>query len=458
MATKETKVTEHRADREPDRDTDDAGRDTELEADRDSGLEQEHQPSGVEDRESEHEDTGNRPQAYAGPFTLRDVVVLGSVALMFIGSLVPVSMGPDYYNNFWNSSSLFFVGLGIVLPLVVAGLFVVRRISRSNPRIGSLSVDQFGSVVALFAAAYFFIVTAYAFGVAPLLALIGGLGLVSATTLAPHLPFFSGDFAGRPEASAHVMARASATPAPKPPKPEPEHPDQGEDQSPASFGYGQSGATQEPGSFGAGSTGRGGFASAWAAEQDEDRQRQAAAEEGSYDYSYQDAGHPLDDRNDGGYPDQDSGYPVQDEGWEGSPTTGHGQDAGGQGDAAHDEDVRQGGWSSTGTAAFPAVGYDNRGGSGHDWGRSQAVSDSFGATRDSYYADDDYGDEETYEAFWFAVGQPREIVDESTGSPEFTIEPGAWVLALQDRGDEFLVQHTDGRVGVLRDLSNIERA
>jgi len=44
-----------------------------------------------------------------------------------------------------------------------------------------------------------------------------------------------------------------------------------------------------------------------------------------------------------------------------------------------------------------------------------------------------------------------------TGAPAFVIEPGGWVLALEDRGHEFLVQHTDGRVGVLRDLSNIER-
>jgi uncharacterized membrane protein len=62
-----------------------------------------------------------------------------------------------------------------------------------------------------------------------------------------------------------------------------------------------------------------------------------------------------------------------------------------------------------------------------------------------------------HEAFWFAVAQPRTAVDELTGVPAFVIEPGGWVLALEDRGSEFLVQHTDGRVGVLRDLSNIER-
>ncbi len=48
-------------------------------------------------------------------------------------------------------------------------------------------------------------------------------------------------------------------------------------------------------------------------------------------------------------------------------------------------------------------------------------------------------------------------MDEHSGAAAFVIEPGGWVLALEDRGHEFLVQHTDGRVGVLRDLSNIER-
>jgi hypothetical protein len=67
-------------------------------------------------------------------------------------------------------------------------------------------------------------------------------------------------------------------------------------------------------------------------------------------------------------------------------------------------------------------------------------------------------EETVYEAFWFAVGRTRPVFDENTGAPIFTLEPGAWILALQDRGDEFLVQHTDGRVGVLRDLTNIERA
>ena len=77
------------------------------------------------------------------------------------------------------------------------------------------------------------------------------------------------------------------------------------------------------------------------------------------------------------------------------------------------------------------------------------------ATREHVEESDE---EVTYEAFWFAVGRTRPTYDENTGEVAFMLEPGAWILALQDRGDEFLVQHTDGRVGVLRDLTNIERA
>ncbi|WP_260681090.1 hypothetical protein [Arthrobacter sp. KBS0703] len=80
-----------------------------------------------------------------------------------------------------------------------------------------------------------------------------------------------------------------------------------------------------------------------------------------------------------------------------------------------------------------------------------------GATVDPASRPEEAEEQPVHEAFWFAVAQHRTAVDERTGAPLFGIEPGGWVLALEDRGDEFLVQHTDGRVGVLRDLSNIER-
>jgi hypothetical protein len=80
-----------------------------------------------------------------------------------------------------------------------------------------------------------------------------------------------------------------------------------------------------------------------------------------------------------------------------------------------------------------------------------------GATVDPASRPEEHEAQPVHEAFWFAVAQPRTAVDEHSGTAVFVIEPGGWVLALEDRGHEFLVQHTDGRVGVLRDLSNIER-
>jgi hypothetical protein len=79
------------------------------------------------------------------------------------------------------------------------------------------------------------------------------------------------------------------------------------------------------------------------------------------------------------------------------------------------------------------------------------------ATVDPASRPEESDEEPAHEAFWFAVAQHRTAVDPQTGGPAFVIEPGGWVLALEDRGHEFLVQHTDGRLGVLRDLSNIER-
>ncbi len=101
---------------------------------------------------------GKKNEAVLGPFTVRDLTVFGSTLILFVASLIP--MFADRY-NLWNLGSLFFLGLGILLPVIVTALFVARRLSpESKIRIGSLSVDQFGSVVASFAVAFFFLAVA----------------------------------------------------------------------------------------------------------------------------------------------------------------------------------------------------------------------------------------------------------------------------------------------------------
>ena len=157
---------------------------------------------------------GKKNEAVLGPFTIRDLTVFGSTLILFVASLIPM-FAVRY--NLWNLGSLFFLGLGILLPVIVAALFVARRLSPGTKiRIGSLSVDQFGSVVASFAVAFFFLSVAGAFVPSMLLALVGALGLFAATVLGRLIPFFAGDFLDRAEVPAHVVARESAVPVRKP--------------------------------------------------------------------------------------------------------------------------------------------------------------------------------------------------------------------------------------------------
>jgi hypothetical protein len=61
------------------------------------------------------------------------------------------------------------------------------------------------------------------------------------------------------------------------------------------------------------------------------------------------------------------------------------------------------------------------------------------------------------QAFWFAVPEPREAVDPTTGMPVFTIYPGDWYLSLEDNGSWFKVRDTDGKEGILRNIEGIQR-
>lgn len=139
---------------------------------------------------------GGVPKALVGPLTLRDViVVLGGVAVI-VGSLVPIPWTERVSVNMWIFPGLpfhFFVAL--LLPLLVAGGFAWRRLTgRTRVRVGSLSLDQAGSVISLFAAAYFF--NSYVASMSPayLIGFIGALAMVVGTTLTSYLGAFRRDF------------------------------------------------------------------------------------------------------------------------------------------------------------------------------------------------------------------------------------------------------------------------
>ncbi|UKA49114.1 hypothetical protein LFT48_16980 [Arthrobacter sp. FW305-123] len=436
--------------------------------------------SGDAARNDAAESDAAKYDAVAGPFTIRDLTVFGSTLLMFVASLLPM-FGERY--NLWNLGNLFFLLLGILLPLVVVALFVARRLQPGTiVRIGSLSVDQFASVAASFAFPLFFLTIANSFNGGVLLGLVGSVGLLAATVLAPHLPWLSADFKGRAEKPAHVVAREAAVPSRKPAAPKaPKAPKAAKpsDATASTPGF-QASATgyQAPASHVSGtaaaaaSTGASPFAPPASYGTTPSPATEASAVVHSADAKSADGSGSGSSGSGSSFSENSSpatgGNAVAAEAPGASPAsssqertepvgTSGAKDAHvpAQGSLAEPATTQQAAQPATtqhaaqqpwaATMATPIVSGDTR-----------RVSDTIGATVDPASRPEE-SDSPQYEAFWFAVAQPRTAYDERTGAPAFTIEPGGWVLALEDRGHEFLVQDTDGKVGVLRELSNIER-
>ncbi|WLQ07295.1 hypothetical protein [Arthrobacter oryzae] len=463
-------------------------------------------PAGADGSKSARSSlTATKNETVLGPFTVRDLTVMASTLILLVASLIP--MFESRY-NLWNLGSLFFLGLGVILPLIVTALFAARRLSpASKVRIGSLSIDQFASVVASFALGFFFLAAAEDFAPVMLVGLIGSVGLFVATVLARFIPFFAGDFLDRAEVPAHVVARESAAPFRKPSAPkEPK-------------------AAKEPGSSalagwskrltpgGAGNASRG-AAGAAATEAPHSATPYSATPYGTTQHAATPRGTTQGAAPQGGAP---LGHAVPAAAAAATPGNASGNNAAaataaaavGAGAASRGTDaspptqaadVVPSAAEATQAAAVPAAeatqaaavpAAAGRGSaSGPATGAEPAASapaasastasasaaspaatapaatmlnpqvrsqEPIGATVDPSSRPEEHDEQPVHEAFWFAVAQPRTAVDERTGMPAFVIEPGGWVLALEDRGHEFLVQHTDGRVGVLRDLSNIER-
>ncbi|XAS63644.1 hypothetical protein VUN84_15305 [Micrococcaceae bacterium Sec5.8] len=397
--------------------------------------------SGEAPRSTVDKAAGRKNEAIFGPFTIRDVTVFGSTLILFVASLIPM-FGVGY--NLWNLGSLFFLGLGILLPVIVVALFVARRVSPGTRiRIGSLSVDQFGSVVSSFAVGFFFLAVAGAYVSSMLLGLIGALGLFAATVLGRFIPVFARDFLGRAEVPAHVVARESAVPVRKPRAPK--APAQAADGTrPKAAGPNAvAGWAKRMTSGGASNAGTGtGAAGAAAAPPAHGSTAQAPAPAPVVS--------STEPRTSGAVPGASAPQ---------TPASGEGTTAAVVTPAANaamggkDPDARDRAAEETRASVVPAASAS----APTTVNPQVRQEEPIGATVDPASRPGDVAGQPAHEAFWFAVAQPRPAMDERTGTPAFVVEPGGWVLALEDRGHEFLVQHTDGRVGVLRDLSNIER-
>lgn len=427
----------------------------------------------------------NANEAVLGPFTIRDLTVFGGTLILFVASLLPI-FGARY--NLWNLNNLFFLGLGIVLPLIVSALFAARRLSPATKiRIGSLSIDQFASVVASFAVAFFFVSVAGAYVPSLLVGLIGSLVLFAATVLGRFLPYLSSDFQDRAEVPAHVVAREAAVPTQKPrapKKPKAETAPGSKDSRPGSKilsggglfgGVGAGSSAVKPGSADepapAGHQGP-------AAQQASPRPGgQTAAAHAPATAAVPTAAAPVStapevsDWTPAGDPGpatqaadvvRPSSTPAAEETRRGDVPAAAGA---GSAAAAADHDAAANHDGGTHPAAPSGQGTSSAQGARSGWEPTPATAvhqqvrteEPIGATVDPSTRPDESEEQPIHEAFWFAVAQHRTAYDPRTGAPAFVIEPGGWVLALEDRGHEFLVQHTDGRLGVLRDLSNIER-
>ena len=420
----------------------------------------------------------NANEAVLGPFTIRDLAVFAATLILFVASLLPI-FGARY--NLWNLNNLFFLGLGIVLPLIVSALFAARRLAPATKlRIGSLSIDQFASVVASFAVAFFFISVAGAYVPSLLVGLIGSLVLFAATVLGRFLPYVSGDFQGRAEVPAHVVARDAVVPVQKPRAPK-----KPKDESATGSKESKLGAKVFPGGglfsgAGAGSsavrpgsTGKAGSPEQHASPEQHGSPAQpasaglsGAAAQPTAVHAPATAAVPTAASPVSTAPEVSDWTPAGDPGPATQPADvvrPSSTPAAGSGSSAspapvHDGGVQPAAPSGQG-AASPAQGRQ----AGSEPPAATAVHQQvrieqpIGATVDPASRPDESEEQPIHEAFWFAVAQHRTAYDPQTGAPAFVIEPGGWVLALEDRGHEFLVQHTDGRLGVLRDLSNIER-
>lgn len=445
-------------------------------------------------------DSSGIAPALAGPFTLREVVVMAGALLLLVGSVLPFQIGDGSYANVWNhQTSAFNQFISLALPLIIGGAFAWRRLAgRTRLTAGSLTLDQLGSVVSLLGILYFFISSVMSMNPAFLLGLLGALVMTAGTTAAPYIPGFVLDFAPgeaalltrpiRPSAPRAETQSAASNATAVPPAPATSNTPAASASAaapPATGSAATTGAaaptaapTHAPAAEATLTTGMAAGHSttpepvpgAWPVSLDADEAAEAADDDES-------AAAPAADANttDGVNPQTAAPEPATPEAAGPSTDAGvlpvgadHPGPTAGEdivGTPAAEEPAAEA------PAAEPPASDDLQG--TNEAPASEAPTPAPETTVHSVAASSDTASHQEAEqsftatsggnasasaAFWFAVPDSRTAVNEATGRNSFVLEPGEWILALEDRGYEFLVQTSDGAVGVLRDLSRIERA
>lgn len=402
-------------------------------------------------------------KALLGPLTARDVTVLCAVLVVLVASVLPITLVYGLQGNLWSVSGMYFIGIGVILPLLVAVLFTIRRLSPDvKLRIGSLSVDQFASVVAGFATAYFFLSTVIIFEIPYLVGLIGALVLLGATVLAPWIPLFAADFAGRTEVPAHPVARDAVPAVPRPAAPKPvlalgagssvtPTAQSGANSQPAA-GQGQKAPTAPWNAAASSATHIPGgqiYTPAASAQAPYSATAAAAAEAATAGAA---PGATPTSGPDAAAQAMPAGSQAQEKSEslpQASAADAGNPDGSGAGVAVSQDSAPASAQNSAPDA--PATMLNPK---VLETEAPAPAMESIGATIDPEAGRTPV----SADPFWFAVDRPQNVVDERTRQFVFKLTPGSWILALEDRGTSYLVQDSHGKTGILLDLIGIERA
>lgn len=444
-----------------------------------------------------------------GPFTLREATFIVLAVLVLISSFLPFLGG--IYSDLFGYTSLWAPAPWLTIPgalllSAAAALIVIRRLRPAQPlRVGSLSVDQFASAMAITTAGFYvgalFLVVGFpawfggsSFGgdtlgggevIAPgpglILGLIFALASLVPTTFAPFTAPLKDDFARRAESTAHPVAR-DAPPVPR--RPRPIRPDSGSRQEVHSYSAENTGSVQltpadaRPEDFAAyrrKSWSPGPIATQdFAASDPVDVQAAENSQANSWDSrDTSDSGLPvtngpvtanpgddIDEFHTGDEPAPVSAIRhVAEQEVLGEPQTPdvEAPTSPAAGDVVVEEPVE---FETELVGAEPA---DTEPAETEHVETEQVETEHVGA---GLSPESQSGPQPaaiatppvvSTQPFWVYSPVPLPIMDERTGETVFEIGPSAWALAIVDRGTELVIRHDDGRVGVLRQLSGIMR-
>lgn len=175
-----------------------------------------------------------RPQYGVGPFSIREVAIVGVWIVAFIVSFFSVASEQAmaqllFGGSVWTNGLDWILTIG--LPTVAVFLIVLRRFSPDGiRRVGSLGIDQFASVAFSVSAVVWLTLLwrnvavsietgVWIYGWVVWVEFFLMLAGVVLTVVAPLLPVLGEDFAGRREVPAHRNARPIRPVSARPPRP-----------------------------------------------------------------------------------------------------------------------------------------------------------------------------------------------------------------------------------------------